>query len=422
MPILGLNWLICGLQSGSWDFYSFLVAYIKSPEAVFISSRLALAICSTLTVFFTYLVGRRLFGRWAGLTAALFLGFSFLAVSESHYIKGDALATMFTILAFYFILGMWKEGRRRDYILASIFIGLALVSKHYTFPILVPFVGAHILRPENLARLRNRQFWAMVSERNLLLSGLVLVMTILVFMPMLWLHPRSWASLTLSAWRMLSASSPGPKVWLDTFTDHLAGGLGLPLELLCLLGLVWLLLRRDSITFLFLSFPALFFLFLARGLGWARYDLPLLPFLVIAGAFVIQRLVDRLPAHRQGWIMAVVGILIAAPSLLTCLQFDYLITRPDTRFLARQWLETKAVGKTMVIEGGLTYDQSTSFLGPQVKGRPDIVRSNFEKFYRDLPFPFYLDALLDNLKGRPPFRPILWSELTSSGKAADFPI
>ena len=78
------------------------------PPDVIVITRLSMALAGALTVFVTYLIGRRLFGDLAGLLAALFL-----AASPLHVLKSQE-AVCDTLLTFWATVTVWLALRARE--------------------------------------------------------------------------------------------------------------------------------------------------------------------------------------------------------------------------------------------------------------------------------------------------------------------
>jgi len=81
----------------------------------------------------------------AGLLAALFLAVSPLHVVISHYIKEDVPLALWSTLALVFYVRLARDGRRRDYLLATFVTGLALATKYSAVALLPIFMVAHIV-------------------------------------------------------------------------------------------------------------------------------------------------------------------------------------------------------------------------------------------------------------------------------------
>ena len=105
--------------------------------------RLPSAILATLGVLFTYLAGRRLWGKEAGLVAALVLTTSFEWWRAAITARVDMTLTFFVVAAFLFFLFLYYEGNgdRGKTLVLALLLGLATLAKG---PVgaLLPCLGA----------------------------------------------------------------------------------------------------------------------------------------------------------------------------------------------------------------------------------------------------------------------------------------
>ena len=103
--VLAGNWAIYFADaSGHEGLYHTLVAgMLRLFGYTAVGIRGLSVIFGTLTIPLTYLIGRRLFGRIVGLTAALGLAFSFWSLMYSRFGMRHISVVFFTLLAFHFL-------------------------------------------------------------------------------------------------------------------------------------------------------------------------------------------------------------------------------------------------------------------------------------------------------------------------------
>ena len=83
--------------------------FFVDPTRVFVAGRLLTALCGTATVAATFVLGRRIAGPVAGLTAAIFLAIAPLHVRDSHYVKHDVPVTLLIVLAYLAYVRLWSR-------------------------------------------------------------------------------------------------------------------------------------------------------------------------------------------------------------------------------------------------------------------------------------------------------------------------
>ncbi|MFZ2113500.1 MAG: glycosyltransferase family 39 protein [Solirubrobacteraceae bacterium] len=116
--------------------------YARHPGEVFLVGRVTVALLSTAAVWMLYLLGARLFNRRIGLLAAAIEAVSFLPVSYGHLALNDAVTLLPLTLSLFGSAGVMRYGRKHDYALAGIGLGLACASKYTAGIAIVPLVVA----------------------------------------------------------------------------------------------------------------------------------------------------------------------------------------------------------------------------------------------------------------------------------------
>ena len=132
--------------------------------------------------------------------------------------------------------------------------------------------------------------------------------------------------------------------WTVHLTSSLWYGLGWPLLVAGLAGLAHLAWKSPRHGVLVAIFPVSYYALIGSGYTvFARYILPVVPFLCLAAAVAVIAMARWLgdyqanPARARiaGWILAAV---VVAPSAWSVFQFDRLLGRPDSRVVAADWI------------------------------------------------------------------------------------
>jgi len=328
----------------------FSQTYQLDPSAFYLLARGVSVICSLAAIVVLFLLVRRLRDRTTALLAALILAVCFLDVRHAHFVEPYSMLTLFVLLAVYFAHKYIADGEMRYLLFSGLITGLAIgVRISMASLVFVPLYAA--------------VFWWFSSSqprkwilllKNLAILGVTGIVGLLIGVPGLIVN----FSNTLDAILGQSALAAGDRGFyglvfseLPTWQFYLVileFALGIPLLIAIFLGVVRQLWMHRIQDILFAIFPLTFAMILltasASSSAFARYLIPVLPFLAYLGADGIvwlggAILQNRSPVIRRLGVFAGVLLLIAIP-LLRSVRLDYLWTRLDTRTQAKQWIES----------------------------------------------------------------------------------
>lgn len=312
-------------------------------------ARLWSVVFGLLTAALLFAAGRRLHSTRLGLVAlALYCGL-FLPARESHYAVNDTLAAFLALLAIFAALGIFRRGRRSDYALAGLAVGLAAAAKlNVALVGLAPLVAHMLAVPAGQHRLR-----AIVGHRQVWIGfGLALLAFTLVSLPV-WLDASRFVE---NIGKHLQFGSEGYKGlqmapaggWF--YYLSVAGwGLGWLVLLAIIGGLGWVAARRFQPGYVAAVFPLALFLFMgAQKILFARFLLPAVAPLVLLAALGLMALATR--RLQQRWLWPPLLALLLAQPLAYLIWFDHLLTRPDTRQLASEWLAAEFAPDTVLVK------------------------------------------------------------------------
>jgi hypothetical protein len=273
-----------------WQFYwTFMFMRLFDLDTKFFALKLGTAVVGLLTFPGVYLLGRELFGRWVGLWATLFTAVASWPVILSRIGLRFPFAPAVTAWSLLFLLRGLRFGRRNDFLLLGLSLGIGL--QGYTafraMPLAVVVCWGLVLvfRPSSLA-LRPTSL-----IRNALLTVLVAVVVFIPLGRFALEHPDDFWMRSLS--RMADPNQPiqdgvpltflknlynlalmfhwkGDDVWVNTLADApvldpLLGGL----LMLGLFIVLWRCLRlRDPIAPLLLIAGAILLLPSALSLAY----------------------------------------------------------------------------------------------------------------------------------------------------------
>ncbi len=325
-------------------------AYAENPTSVFVLARVVAAVLGTASVLLTYLAADRFFNRGVALLAAAIFGFAYLPIFYSHLALNDVPTLAPVALSLYGVAGVLRRGRRRDYAIAGIAVGLAAATK-YTGGITL----ACLLVAAFCDGIGGR--WA-VAARRMLLAFVLAVLAFVLANPYAVLDPSAFVTglsqqATGSDLVKLGADQgSGIPYYIWTFT----WGMGMMPALAALAGALLLIARRRlALCLVLLPATIGFIVFMGEQQRFfGRWLMPVFPIAAILGGYAGVELIRWL-RRRRGVPLAPAGALIAAlllaQSVSTDIHNDRALSRPDTRNLARAWMVKHIpAGSKVVIE------------------------------------------------------------------------
>jgi hypothetical protein len=240
------------------------------------------------TVLLVYLLGSEMYGRRAGLLAALFMALMPYHVVVSRQVLLDGPMVFFTTLTLYMLARFSRTGRRTDLLAVGAGIGLAFLCKEISI-ILVGAIYAFLaVSPE-----------VHVRPRDIFLSLGVMVLVLLPFPLSVKLAGGGGAHRTQQylVWQLFRR----PNHTFDFYPTVVPPAIGVLLIVVAVLGL-WALRQRTSwrekLLILWIIVPIVFFqLWPTKGF---QYLLPIAPaFAVLAARTLVQWPVGEL--HWRMW-------------------------------------------------------------------------------------------------------------------------
>ncbi len=366
----------------------------QSAATYIVLGRLTSGLLGAATVFPVYLVGRRLWNRRVGLTAALFLAALYLHLRQSHYGTPDATQAFLIALTVVFCTRLQAGGPLRPYLLAGVCGGLALSAKLLAWPLAVLILLFHLVPDgdpagEPPAAAAAQPWLRRLLDSRLAFAALAMLVSFLAFTPVLLLAPSRY----LATWKFIYSLGRLGGVGRFKVTDDppwlfywrwLRWGMG-DLLLLATLGGVVLALgklrARPRVTCL-LAFPLLALLTLCQphSVTMSRYLLGVLVFFVLFAAGAVDALAARLPSPAVGRLLAA-GLALSAvvQPLVAGVRHDRLLTREDTRVLAKRWIEQN-------IPAGASITSEVGRLELASAGHPVALSKRQFDFHRTYPY------------------------------------
>jgi Dolichyl-phosphate-mannose-protein mannosyltransferase len=347
-------------------------AFADGQTEVFVVARVTAAVLGTLAVWLLYLAGARLFDRRVGLLGAGILAVAFLPVFYSHLALNDVPTLAPICLSLWGTAGVLRDGRLRHYVLAGAGLGLACATKYTGGIVLLPLLGAGAIQLAAPGARRR-------ALLGLVLAGLLAMAAFFVANPYAFLdfsafreglrHQSSAADDALG--KLGLSQRNGFLYYLWTFT----WGLGFVPAAAALLAVPLLAFRDRRALAVLAPAPLLFLAFMgSQSRFFGRWLLPVFPIVCILAAYVVVRAVDaagdRRPALRPT-LLALGVVALCGQGLVYSLHEGLVLSRPDTRNLARAWLVAHVPERAKIVVEPVVPD-----LWAQDLGRPSPLTAN----------------------------------------------
>jgi hypothetical protein len=381
---------------------AFQSRFFVDPTAVYLAGRVLSVVCGLATIGLVARLATRYSSRAGGIAAALFLAVSPCAARDAHYVKHDVPATLAVVAAILLLVRVHDLGtaaleRRRMLALAGLACGAAFSTHYYTVFLAVPLL---------LVALTGLRDWRRRAA-DLAVAGGTAALAFFLFSPYL-LPELPTALADVAANRAIvidraAEDGSGLLSGLRTYGVMLGrDAMGWPVSALAVAGLVLILRRSVSRAILLLSFPVVFFVFIANTVPASRYLNPVLPFMAVLGGAGVSALIEWAGARRR-WLAAAVCLAAAAPGAWLSLSQGLFFRQADTRTLALRHIETHLPSGTSVAlqPNSVPLVQSRDSLVEALRANLGDERRASAKFalrlnLRPYPSPSYRTILIGN--------------------------
>lgn len=364
-PLYLIDYLI-GLANGTFTSLADMVASWPTHwEPFFLLSRGLSATAGTLTVLVLFALGRRIWNDATGLIAAFFLTFTFMHVRDSHFGTTDVTMTLFIILAVYLLVVAHQSGSRWMFGLAGLIAGMAAATKYNAVILAVPFIASYVLHVAATPAPR-RSAWA---DPRLLFAGAGFAFAFAAGVPFVFFDTSRFLEAMGRLGESLQSGTPSLAMdngWVHHLAFSLRYGTGVPLLVAGGLGMALVAVREPALALLVFSFPIVYFAVAGSlHLLFFRYAIPLVPFLCLAAARVVDQ-TARLaatgspmgPAARRtmfATISALAALLLILPSMISVWRFDRVIRQTDNRVVIARWFASHVPPGSSVLQSGSRY-------------------------------------------------------------------
>jgi hypothetical protein len=347
--------------------------FFKDPAFFYLPGRLIAAFSGALSVGVVYALARRAYNRSVGLIAAAFLAFSVLHVSYSHYVKTHVPAGLLVIVGLWWAWSIYsgKDGWRH-YLIGGLIAGLAASTIYHAGFVLISIIVAHVLRWRDSSSATQIQ----LLSPKILGAGLASFVAFAFTTPFAILDWSTFKGDITSTAAVFHQGGFWERGIAYPFTS-IMDSIGWPVGFVCLAGLAYALVRRQSADIIILSQPLFLggFLMLFRAKE-AQHMLIAFPALCILGAVLIVDFISRLvrPQTLCVPVTTLSTILLLYAPAKESFQLSYRLTLPDTRTLAKEWIQRNVPPSSKIAMDSGKYYLST--FGPPLP----LSRRTLEQF------------------------------------------
>lgn len=359
-----IGWMMDVFQSPM----HFAARIVRNMEPLFIMGRATSALCGTLTVGWLYLIGRRFFNPLTGLIAAALLSITVYHIDLCQQAKVDALLGLLVTGSLYFMLRIASsQGSRWDFAWCAILMALAIQTKINAVVLGVPllFAWLHMWRDHGpMKAVRNIGMYYFPA----FLLGFV------IGNPPVLLAPYQYIQATLGFSRVYSVAvnlNPSSMIGFAAYPVFYYRAMGPGVCMLTAAALPFALFRINRYRAMMLAFilPFYFIMGASRFMVYPYYIIPALPFLYLLVGDMIASLWQRLasrtvwPAGRLKAIAFVLAIFVFVPPALSTMQHEISLVGPNTRYLAKEWIEANIPpGSKILMDSGKSINSAAPLI------------------------------------------------------------
>jgi len=309
---------------------------VTDHTLAYLCARTVSALCGILTIAIVFILGRIAMSNSVGLIAAFLLALTHLHVRDSHFGVTDTALTMFVALTMIPVLMIIRKGSLKSIICAACCAGFAFATKYTALFLLIP-IGAAII----IALWRRGAYFSIILKLSV--AGGIFILTFLVITPhALFEYNRFIKEVAFELGSKTSAETLGftSRGWTQHFLLSLRYGLGAPLLIAALIGVIIAAFQRNSKLWIIVIFMAAYYIGMGSGATiFVRYMLPVIPFTVIVAALTIVKLAPKIWPARKDLACAALAIAVIFVSAFRTVHTDRLLAAKDTRLEAALFLE-----------------------------------------------------------------------------------
>ncbi|VUX55649.1 membrane protein of unknown function [uncultured Woeseiaceae bacterium] len=379
-----------GIVQSTTDFAKY---FITDPTAFYLIGRGTTAVIGTITVLLVYKIGRLAYSPIAGLMAAGLLAVNVLHAQHSHYIAVDVPMVCLGTASLYYAIRMLHEKHSRNYYLAAMFAALAVSTKLPAALLVIPLTVAHFCYVTNLPYETRRY----LLDQRLWLAAIIFIGTYVIATPGIVVHFSRVFFDALDVFGLLSGNGgdvtdiANPRAaaveninLFYFYATTILNSMTSSVFLICISGFIWGIWKRRQSDLVLISFALAIYVFASISasidLIYPRYVLPAIPVLTILGGRMLFDIGKLLFESKKVLVITAVAIAAGIMPAFQIAAADLHMIKPDTRLIARAWINQNVPPGSMVFIEGATVRPYESTV-PLQNSRDNLLRG--VDYFRD---------------------------------------
>jgi len=335
---------LLGLLLGYFkDSYDFAIRFLVEPSIFYITCRFVNVLISTITVYSIYAQLQRIYNEKTALFASSIFALSYFMILASIQSVSDSWLLFFSTMTILFVLRSYYEPVKKNFIISSIYAGLAIATKYnagvllFMFPILI---------------------WETRNRLKVTWVGLSINMVIVIIITFLLINPYHLVHLTkyIEGFRLVSTQASqaitpemGLNYWWE-FSQIVKSEL--LVGLLFFISVFYFLFKRQKELSILLVMIIVTYFYVG---SWQKKGIDYLyavyPAFIILSAMLLNKMFDE-----KSNIGKLILPVIIIPSLLMAIYQNTLRVKNDTREIATQWIIEKVDRTDKICYDNYHYD------------------------------------------------------------------
>ncbi len=358
-------WAVGKLSGELLGFDAFSTDSAGDADATRLVGRAISASYALATVWLVYLLGRRCFGTRSGELSALLLALTPMSIQAAHMATVDGLLGLLAVWLCLCSVKICRAGSLYTYLWSGVVLGLAVATKINGALLVFAPVIAHLLVSMRSSRI-NSKLRAIFLRPGLYVTAASALGTYMVLTPAALFRSRDYFLTEFygNIFHVFEMNIGGDFVqkgsvylegtsYLYLLTDVFPAGLGWPLFLVSVLGILYAFTQRKPEDLIVVGTLLICCLLLGRLL-----DKPIRYYVLLGPMFALlsARLIGAAISRTQGRLrIGTIGgtICLSGWTGLNALAFVTIYAIPDSRVEAANWVHTHLPpGSTILVERG----------------------------------------------------------------------